>query len=235
MHNEKTKTRRWIIPFYSPWGKFMGIVGLIVLTLFFYSNAAHSDAPGVPEPGRRVPPRSSNNNQRGAPANRAPRQAPAPRPVAPEPPVVVAITPLNEAVALIEQERYRKALPLILRALREQPKNPDAWYWFAVWNNKTGNFSNAQKYFAKTLHIDPNYPALSRVVVYPNDPHGKIPLWNPVRPTAVESINPVKEINVVAYGSPESLRESRPETEEAGRPAIPVYLPPDPYKENRSE
>ena len=197
---------------------------LIVLFMFLGSSIAYSDAPGVPDPGRRVPPRTQ---QRTAPPRRPapPRAAPAPAPVAP-PPVVIARCSLEEAIALIKQKRFQRALPLILCVLREQPENADAWYWFGVWNNKTGNFANAQRYFARALEIDHNYPALSRIVVYPGDPHGKIPLWDPRRPGGIESIYPLREIHVIPPGSPESLRESRPDMEII--PETPVYLPPEP-------
>jgi hypothetical protein len=191
---------------------------IAVLILFFLSSNVYSGPPGVPEPGKRVPPRTvENTEQKRTPPVR--RAAPRRAQPAPSKPVVKA-NPLIEAVALIKQERYRKALPYILCAIKEQPKNADVWYWFGVWCDKTGNFSNAQKYYTKALDIDPNYPALSRIVVYPNDPYGKNPLWDTVRPPAIEAIFPLKDVNVIAYDAVESLREPNPE--------VPVYLPPDP-------
>ena len=193
---------------------------IAILILFFLSSGAYSGPPGVPEPGKRVPPRTVNNVDRNKtpPAKRAAPRRVQRVPAAPRP--VVKANPLIEAVALIKQERYRKALPYLLCAINEQPKNADAWYWFGVWCNKTGNFSNAQKYFTKALEIDHNYPALTRIVVYPNDPYGKNPLWDTVRPPAIEAIFPLKEVNIVTYDAVEAIRDSRPE--------VPVYLPPDP-------
>jgi len=190
-----------------------------VLILFFLcTSVVYSAPPGVPEPGKRVPPRTVETTKKTPPVRRAaPRRA---QPVPAAPKCDVKVNPLIEAVALIKQERYKKALPYILCAIKEQPKNADAWYWFGVWCDKTGNFSNAQKYYTKALEIDPNYPALSRIVVYPIDPYGKNPLWDTVRPPAIEAIFPLIEMNVVKYDAAELSIESKPE--------VPVYLPPDP-------
>ncbi|MCL2767483.1 MAG: tetratricopeptide repeat protein, partial [Synergistaceae bacterium] len=152
--------------------------GLIALFTFLSTNIAYSSAPGVTEPGKRVATRTAdaNTKKKPAPAKRPskPKQATPPAVASlPEPIFDSAISQLNMGIAFIEQERYQKALPYIVCSLNQQPGNPDAWYWFGVWNNKTGNFSNAQKYFAKALEIDPNYPALNRIVVYPDDPYEK--------------------------------------------------------------
>ena len=204
------------------------VFSLIVLFLFLCSYIAYCDAPKVTDPGKKAPARAAAK-KKPAPAKKIPQQekpvAAAPAPITPKP-GKEAIGSLDDAIALIEQERYQKALHPLICAVKNQPNNPDAWYWFGVWNNKTGNFSNAQKYFAKALEIDPNYPALSRLVVYPGDPHDKHPLWDPKRPTDMKDILPLKEMNVVAPGSPESLSEPRPEM--GNRVETPVYLPPNP-------
>ena len=205
------------------------IFSLIVLFLFLSSNVPFCDAQGIPDPSKRAP-ASANAKKKPAPAKKSspPKKAAPKTPAPPEQqPAVLVCDSLYEAISLIEDERYQKALYHIVCAVKKQPLNPDAWYWFGVWNNKTGNFSNAQKYFAKALEIDPYYPALSRVVVYPDDPYEKNPLWDPRRPTELKGFFPLKEINVVAPGSPESLSEPRPETEDIVE--MPVYLPPDPY------
>ena len=211
------------------------IFSLIALFLFLCSSIAYCDVPKVTNSGKKVPARTAAK-KKPAPAKK-PSQQNKPAAVVPAPAVLQpgneaicsgkeAIGTLADAIALIEQERYQKALHTLVCAVKNQPYNPDAWYWFGVWNNKTGNFSNAQKYFAKALEIDPNYPALSRLVVYPGDPHDKHPLWDPKRPTDIKDILPLKEMNVVAPGSPESLSEPRPEMENNGE--TPVYLPPNP-------
>jgi tetratricopeptide (TPR) repeat protein len=200
---------------------------VVVLILFFLSmNAAYSDAPGVVEPGKRVPARTPKaaavQKQTKAPAKAPVKRVSRARkvqPVAVKPVARPKVNVLNEAIALIKQERYRKALPYILCATELQPGNPDTWYWFGVWSNMTGNYSNAQRYFTKALDIDPNYPALSRVVVYPGDPYGKNPIWDSVRPATIEVILPVSGVDVIAYDSPESL---------SARAEQPVYQPPAP-------
>ena len=214
------------------------ILSIIVLFTFLCAGIAYCDAPGVPEPGKRVPPRTAAQKKpaakkkavkpaktkKSAPA----KQTSASAPVSAQNPAT-AIAGLETAAEHIDDGRYQKALPYILRALSEWPGNADAWYWFAVWNDKTGNFANAQKYFMKTLEIDPDYPALSRVVNYPDGgpgPFKKIPLWDSRRPNAIEDIKPLKEMDVVAPGSPEYMRESAGILEI--RPEAPVYLPPEP-------
>jgi tetratricopeptide (TPR) repeat protein len=201
------------------------IFAAIALIFFLGLGAAYPDAPGVPNPGSRVPPRTARAvvTQKSAGAVKKvsrPRRSKKPKPApVTQKHAAEAVNPLNEAVSFIKQERYKSALPHILRAIKEQPRNADAWYWFGIWSDRTGNFSNAQKYFTRALEIDPDYPALSRVVVYPRDPYEKNPLWDSIRPPAIETVYPI-EINAAAYDYPESVSEIYSE--------IPIYQPPAP-------
>ena len=197
-------------------------VFLVVMAFIFFSlHAAYPDAPGVRNPGKRVPANSGKTEvvQEQKKAVKSVKRLTKPRrtrPAAPAPkPVVAVVNPLNEAIWFIKQEKYRKALPYILCAVDSQTQNADVWYWFGVWSDKTGNFSNAQKYYTKALEIDPNYPALTRIVIYPRDPFCKNPLWDTIRPPATEAIYSNREMYVS-----EPPREVRTEA--------PVYVPPAP-------
>ena len=202
--------------------KVLSIFFTAMLLIFFCMNAAYSDAPGVPDPGKRVPARTSkhvNVKKKAVQAKKIPKPVKV-ETAKPEREQNANINPLNKAIFFIKQERYKKALPYILCAAKEQPQNADVWFWFGIWSDKTGNFSNAQKYFTKALEIDHNYPALNRIVIYPGDPYGKNPLWDSIRPPRIETIYPINEISAAAYDSPESLREFIPD--------VPAYQPPAP-------
>ena len=193
---------------------------IIAALLLTNINAARADAPGVSDPGKRVPARTTQTTaqKKARPVKKVTTRK-ITQPARPAPKPVAQVNYLNEAVALIKQEKYKKALPYILRAAEAQPKNADVWYWFGVWCDKTGNFASAQKYFTKALCIDPNYPALTRIVVYPDDPYGKNPLWDSVRPPSIEAIYSTGEITISEHYQPE-YGDLAPET--------PVYQPPAP-------
>ncbi|MCL1874931.1 MAG: tetratricopeptide repeat protein [Synergistaceae bacterium] len=197
----------------------------VVIIFFISLSVAYPDSPGVSSPGSRVPPRSAkaaNVKKKAAPARAISKPAnPAPAPAAPKPAETDAVNALNEAVSLIKQERYKKATKYILCAVKEQPRNADAWYWFGVWSDRTGNFSNAQKYYTKALEIDPQYPALSRIVVYPRDPYDKNPLWDTIRPPVIETIFPIDGLIAAASDSMESPGDY-------DITEIPMYRPPKP-------
>jgi len=194
---------------------------IVAALLFININAAHPDAPGVSDPGKRVPARTAKPaaQKKATPVKKVTKRK-VTQPARPAPKKVAAVNPLNEAVALIKQEKYKKALCYILLAAEAQPKNADVWYWFGVWCDKTGNFANAQKYFTKALCIDPNYPALTRIVVHPNDPYGKNPLWDTIRPPAIEAIYSTGEITIAEHYLSENITDLPPE--------VPVYQPPAP-------
>ena len=91
---------------------------------------------------------------------------------------------LDRGIALMQEERYEAAKPYLLKAIQENRNNPNAWYWYGVYHEKTGKFSQAQYFYSKALAIDPALEPLSRVVYYPND-NEKTPLWDPKRPARV--------------------------------------------------
>lgn len=197
----------------------------IFLSIFLLTGAVSAgDAPGYKDPGSRVPPRTPVAAPKPKPKPKpAPRRTPKPAPV----PVPIP-NPLNDGKALLEQGLYESAKAYLLRAVKEQANNPYAWYYLGLYYEKTGDFMNAQKNYTVALRIDRQFPMLSRVVIYPNDPYGKIPLWDPVRPARIEQvnvlgINGISEVPLDARSSESAPLQTAPAKSEA-----PVYLPPDP-------
>ena len=191
----------------------------IILIFFISFGTAYPDAPGVQNPGKRVPARTAKAAVKKKPVKKVTKPANT-QPVPSALKLTPDVNPLDKAVELIKQEKYKKAAQYIFCAVSEQPGNADVWYWFGVWSDRTGNFTNAQKYFTKALAIDPKYPALSRIVVYPRDPYEKNPLWDSIRPPVIEAIYPIRGTNAVEYDSFDYPGDYSPET--------PIYRPPTP-------
>ena len=135
---------------------------------------------------------------------------------------------LQQGIALMQQTKYEAARPYLLKAIQEEKNNPNAWYWYGVYHERTGGYHQAQYFYAKAVTIDPAFEPLSRIVFQPND-SDKTPLWDPKRPARVYEI---QASNTGGIGSvtPNSLGLSSfpsapndPET-----PRVPVYVPPDP-------
>ena len=128
---------------------------------------------------------------------------------------------LERGIALMQQERYEAARPYLLKAIQENRNNPNAWYWYGVYHEKTGKFSQAQYFFTKALAIDPTLEPLSRVVYYPNDDE-KTPLWDPKRPARVYPVATKNDGITINTGN----FPSAPNDPEI--PKVPVYTPPEP-------
>ena len=128
---------------------------------------------------------------------------------------------LERGIELMQAERYEAAKPYLLKAIQENRNNPNAWYWYGVYHEKTGKFSQAQYFFSKALAIDPALEPLSRVVYYPND-NEKTPLWDPKRPARVYPVETKNNGVTIGKGN----FPSAPNDPEL--PKVPVYTPPEP-------
>ena len=128
-------------------------------------------------------------------------------------------TSLQKGIELMQQDRYEQAKPYLLKAIQEERNNPNAWYWYGVYHEKTGGFYQAQYFYTKAITIDPAFEPLSRVVFYPEDSE-KTPLWDPKRPARVY---PVETANVPMNVSSFPNAPDDPEV-----PQVPVYTPPEP-------
>lgn len=206
----------------------------LVFTVMILISPAHAEeddsTPYMPTP---VTPPSNNQSQNRSvrkvrtrkPAKK-PAKKPAPKKVntpapAPKP------SSLQQAIALMNQERYEAAKPFILKAIQENKNDPNAWYWYGVYHEKTGGFYQAQYFYAKAVAIDPTFEPLSRMVYYPEDPD-KTPLWDPKRPARVYPVETGNNgITTVPPNSTESTNfPSAPGDPEV--PRVPVYTPPEP-------
>ena len=128
-------------------------------------------------------------------------------------------TSLQTGIELIQQDRYEQAKPYLLKAIQENRNDPNVWYWYGVYHEKTGGFYQAQYFYSKAVTIDPAFEPLSRVVFYPEDPE-KTPLWDPKRPARVY---PVETAAVPLNISRLPNAPNDPEI-----PKVPVYTPPEP-------
>ncbi len=126
---------------------------------------------------------------------------------------------LEQGIELMKQERYEKAKPYLLKAIQEDRNNPNVWYWYGVYHEKTGGFYQAQYFYSKAITIDPAFEPLSRVVYYPEDSE-KTPLWDPKRPARVYPVE------VAAVPQNRSSFPTAPNDPEL--PRVPVYTPPEP-------
>ncbi|GHS97419.1 hypothetical protein AGMMS50276_17440 [Synergistales bacterium] len=156
------------------------------------------------------------------PAKKAPAKPASQRkPATPQP------TSLQRGIALMEEGRYNQAGAWLQKAIREERRNPNAWYWYGMYHDKIGQFQQAQFFYVKALEQDPAFPPLSRLVTYPDDGDKKA-LWDNRRPARVYPIaTGSRGVDIVPPGSPESTpRQQRPAN--ANIPKVPVYTPPPP-------
>ena len=164
-----------------------------------------------------------NNTQKKAPAKKkttkkkktvkkkTPAKKPAPK----------KQTSLEKGIALMQEERYEAAKPYLLKAIQENRNDPNAWYWYGVYHEKTGGFNQAQYFYSKAVTIDPAFEPLSRIVYYPNDSE-KTPLWDPKRPARVYPVATKNDGVGIGQGN----FPSAPNDPEI--PKVPVYVPPEP-------
>lgn len=62
-----------------------------------------------------------------------------------------------KAEALIDDERYAEAVPLLQAVVKREPKNADAWSQLGFASRKSGNWKDGETYYAKALALKPNH------------------------------------------------------------------------------
>ena len=132
------------------------------------------------------------------------------------------VTSLQQGINLLNEGRYEAAKAYLLKAIQENRNDPNAWYWYGVYHEKTGGFHQAQYFYTKAVTIDPAFEPLSRVVYYPNDAE-KTPLWDPKRPARVYPV--ATSSNGVTISSRNNFPTS---PHDPTLPKVPVYTPPEP-------
>ena len=167
-----------------------------------------------------------------APKKKAPAKKPAPKKQTPKkaakPKAPARPSSLQQGIALMQQDRYEQAKPYLLKAIQEERNNPNAWYWYGVYHEKTGGFHQAQYFYSKAITIDPAFEPLSRVVYYPEDSE-KTPLWDPKRPARVYPVGTASTKGLAAVPAGLPGRSSFPEApNDPELPHVPVYTPPEP-------
>lgn len=134
---------------------------------------------------------------------------------------------LQKGIELINQSRYEQAKPYLLRAIQENRNDPNVWYWYGVWHEKTGGFYQAQYFYSKAITIDPAFEPLSRVVYYPND-NEKTPLWDPKRPARVYPVETSNSGVTTIPPNAQGRRNFPSAPNDPEIPKVPVYTPPEP-------
>ncbi len=173
------------------------------------------------QPTPPVPPKTPARKKAAPKKKTPPKKAPAKKSTASQSrkPAPVRQSSLQKGIELMQQERYEQAKPYLLKAIQEERNNPNAWYWYGVYHEKTGGFYQAQYFYTKAVTIDPAFEPLSRVVFYPDDPE-KTPLWDPKRPARVYPVDTASvPLNVSRFPN----APNDPEI-----PRVPVYTPPEP-------
>ena len=186
-------------------------------------SAVYSPYPAQPQAEQPAPvqqkttPKKKSVPKKKAPAKKTPakKSSPSKR----TKPAPARMTSLQKGIELMQQERYEKAKPYLLKAIQEERNNPNAWYWYGVYHERTGGFYQAQYFYTKAVTIDPAFEPLSRVVFYPNDDE-KTPVWDPKHPPRVY---PVETASVPMNVSKFPNAPDDPEI-----PQVPLYVPPDP-------
>ena len=204
------------------------VLALSVMLAAFPALGADDDStPYMPYP--ETPPKAQPAPaKKAAPKKKAPAKKPAPKKPAPKKTVKRAParpSSLQQGIALMQQDRYEQAKPYLLRAIQENRNDPNAWYWYGVYHEKTGGFHQAQYFYSKAVTIDPAFEPLSRVVFYPEDPE-KTPLWDPKRPARVYPVEVASTGGMTTVPAGRSSFPTAPNDPEL--PHVPVYTPPEP-------
>ena len=196
-----------------------------VLSFFCISSEAAVWANGNVSADEPVPPAKST--VRKAPIRRPARRA-AVKKAAPARPAPPQPSSLERGIALMEQERYSHARPWLQKAVQEERRNPYAWYWYGMYHERTGQFTQAQFFYTRALEQDPAFPPLSRAVAYPDDGE-RVPLWDPLRPARVYPI-PTNDLGiaVVPPDAPQAATRPTVPPVDPQLPKVPVYIPPEP-------
>ena len=163
--------------------------------------------------------------KKAAPKKKQPAKKPAPKKTPAKKAAPARSSSLQNGIALMQQERYEQAKPYLLKAIQENRNDPNAWYWYGVYHEKTGGFHQAQYFYSKAVTIDPAFEPLSRVVFYPEDPE-KTPLWDPKRPARVYPVEVASTGGLTTVPAGRSSFPTAPNDPEL--PHVPVYTPPEP-------
>lgn len=138
------------------------------------------------------------------------------------------LSSLQQGMALMRQERYEAAYPWLQKAVQEERRNPEAWYWYGMYHERTAQFEEAQYFYRKAMELDPGFEPFSRVVAYPGDGE-RVPLWDPRRPARIYPI-PTNDhgIAIIPPDSPQARRRPVRPPIDPELPKVPVYTPPEP-------
>lgn len=152
----------------------------------------------------------------------------APVPAPKKPAQTLRLSSLQQGVLLMRQERYQAAYPWLQKAVQQERRNPEAWYWYGMYHEKTAQFEEAQFFYRKAMALDPGFEPFSRVVAYPGDGE-RVPLWDPKRPARVYPI-PTNDrgIAIIPPDSPQARRRPVRPPMDPELPKVPVYVPPEP-------
>ena len=63
----------------------------------------------------------------------------------------------DKAVKAVKSEKYKDAIPLLQKAIDQDPKNANAWNYLGYSQRKTGQLDAALKSYTSALQIDPNH------------------------------------------------------------------------------
>lgn len=75
----------------------------------------------------------------------------------PSDPVSSANPTYNQAVELINQEKYKDAIPLLTDVVKAEPKNADAYNYLGYSFRQTGDLDKALENYQTALKIDPDH------------------------------------------------------------------------------
>ena len=212
--------------------KFLLMAAAVFMAVYPAFGADDDSTPYMPYP--ETPPQTQPAKppaKKTAPKKKTPAKKPTKKTAtkkAAKPKTPARPSSLQRGIELMEQDRYEQAKPYLLKAIQEDRNNPNVWYWYGVYHEKTGGFHQAQYFYSKAVTIDPAFEPLSRVVYYPEDPE-KTPLWDPKRPARVYPVEVASTggLTTVPAGLPG--RSSFPEApNDPELPHVPVYTPPEP-------
>ncbi len=158
-------------------------------------------------------------------AKKKPRPAPAAKKNAVSRP---RLSSLQQGILLMQQERYEAARPWLQKGIQEERRNPEAWYWYGMYHEKTARFEQAQFFYRKAMALDPGFEPFSRVVVYPGDGE-RVPLWDPRRPARIYPITTNDHgVVIIPPDAPQARRRPVRPPIDPELPKVPLYVPPEP-------
>ena len=207
----------------------MILAGMLIVSPAFGADddsTPYMPYPETPQPAPAPAPAKPAKKPAKKPARKPAPKKPAPKkPASRRPAKPARPSSLQQGIALMQQEKYEQAKPYLLKAIQEERNNPNAWYWYGVYHEKTGGFHQAQYFYTKAITIDPAFEPLSRVVYHPEDPE-KTPLWDPKRPARVYPVEAGSTGGLTQVPPGRSNIPTAPNDPEL--PHVPVYTPPEP-------